>query len=353
MVAADMESEPRTWLVTGGAGFIGSSFILAAIAHNQARIINLDKLTYAARSENLASVADHPRYRFVRGDIGDAALVRGLLRATEPDVIVNLAAESHVDRSIDGPAVFVATNVLGTFVLMEAAREYHQTLPPDRQARFRFLHVSTDEVYGSLGPTGAFTERSPYAPSSPYAASKAAADHLVGASFVTYGFPIIISHASNNFGRFQFPEKLIPLIITNALRGIEIPIYGDGMQVREWLSVEDHCDALRFLIRHGAIGEHYNIGSHNQRTNLELTRTICAIIDELAPGPRPYAELIRMVADRPGHDRRYALDTAKIRALGWTPAQSFTAQLRATVAWYIDNRDFWAHVDSDARSRQL
>jgi dTDP-glucose 4,6-dehydratase len=330
-----------TWLVTGGAGFIGSCFVRQTLAEEpDIRLINLDKLTYAGNLDSLETVRDDPRHVFVQGDIGDRKLVRGLLGDYAPAALVNFAAESHVDRSIDGPADFVHTNVLGSFQLLEAARGHWQRLPAAQQQIFRFLQVSTDEVYGSLGPTGKFTETTPYAPNSPYSASKAAADHLVRAYFHTYHLPVLTTNCSNNYGPYQFPEKLIPLMICSALRGRPLPVYGDGRQVRDWLYVEDHCRAIRRVLAAGRPGEVYNIGGDSERTNLEVVRAICGLVDQMRPDlPHvPCARLIQFVPDRPGHDRRYAIDASKIRReLGWQPRVDFETGLEQTVRWYLDN----------------
>ncbi|HXF67586.1 MAG TPA: dTDP-glucose 4,6-dehydratase [Burkholderiales bacterium] len=340
----------RPILVTGGAGFIGSNFVLEWIAAEGTPVVNLDKLTYAGNLENLAALRDDPRHVFVRGDICDRALVRRLLAEHRPRAIVHFAAESHVDRSIHGPADFVQTNVIGTFSLLEEARNYWLSLQQPEKALFRFLHVSTDEVYGSLGPADpAFTETSPYAPNSPYAASKAASDHLVRAYHHTYGLPAITTNCSNNYGPYQFPEKLIPLMIVNALEGKPLPVYGDGAHVRDWLYVADHCAAVRAALARGRPGETYNIGGNSEKTNLEVVRAVCAILDEIAPDPRlsPRASLITFVRDRPGHDRRYAMDTRKIAAeLGWRPRECFDSGLRKTVRWYLEHRDWIAGVAS-------
>jgi dTDP-glucose 4,6-dehydratase len=341
----------RAILVTGGAGFIGSNFVRLAIARTAARVVVLDRLTYAGHLATLDDVAAHPRLVFVRGDIGDREAVDALLREHQPEAVVNLAAETHVDRSIDGPRAFVETNLVGTFALLEATRQYLAGRPPAARARFRFLHVSTDEVYGTLGPSGRFTEDSPYAPRSPYAASKAGADHLVRAYHETYGVPAIVTNCSNNYGPYQYPEKLIPVMILNAVAGRPLPIYGDGSNVRDWLHVEDHCEALRLVLERAAPGARYNVGADNERTNLEVVDRICAALDALQPaaanpaladrGLRSYAELKRFVADRPGHDRRYAVDAARLRAeLGWRPAREFEAGLRDTVHWYLGHRDW-------------
>lgn len=330
----------ETLLVTGGAGFIGGNFVLRAVRSNRATVVNLDALTYAGHLETLTAIASHPRHHFVHADIGDGALVRDLLERWQPSAVVNFAAESHVDRSIEGPAQFIETNVVGTLTLLEASRRYWCGLEPAAAARFRFLHVSTDEVYGSLGSSGRFDEASPYAPNSPYAASKAAADHLVRAYGRTYGLPVLTTNCSNNYGPFQFPEKLIPLVLRKACQGEPLPVYGDGGHVRDWLFVQDHCRALEIVLRSGRAGEVYNIGGDAERTNLEVVRTLCAILDEARPGSthRPHAQLITFVADRPGHDRRYAIDAGKLRReLGWRAQETFESGLRRTVYWYLSN----------------
>jgi dTDP-glucose 4,6-dehydratase len=333
-------------LVTGGAGFIGSNFILEWLAHEQSPVVNLDQLTYAGNPENLTSVAKDPRYVFVRGDINDRALVESLLRQHRPRAIMHFAAESHVDRSIHGPGDFVQTNIVGTFNLLEAARAYLSDASATDREQFRFLHVSTDEVYGSLGPDdAAFSETTAYSPNSPYSASKAASDHLVRAYHHTYGFPALITNCSNNYGPRQFPEKLIPLVTLNALAGKPLPVYGDGLNVRDWLYVTDHCEALRVVLARGRVGETYNIGGNSEKTNLDVVKTICATVDELRPEPRltPRASLITFVKDRPGHDRRYAIDAGKIHnEFGWQPRARFETGIRETVAWYLDHGD-WVH----------
>jgi dTDP-glucose 4,6-dehydratase len=337
-------------LVTGGAGFIGSAVVRALIADG-AEVINLDKLTYAGNLESLAAVAGHPRYKFVQMDICDRAGIEALLAAQKPDVIMHLAAESHVDRSIDGPAVFVQTNVMGTAVLLETALAYWRGLDGPGKARFRFHHISTDEVYGSLGPTGLFREDSPYAPNSPYSASKAGSDHLVRAWFHTYDFPAVITNCSNNYGPFHFPEKLIPLTIVRGLKGQSMPIYGKGENVRDWLYVEDHARALIAVVTRGRIGEVYNIGGSQERRNIDVVRGICELMDDILPQSafRPHAGLIQFVSDRPGHDARYAIDCSKIRTeLGWQPQENFESGLEKTVRWYLDNRDWWGRVLSGA-----
>ena len=327
-------------LVTGGAGFIGANFVLSTIAATGEAIVNLDKLTYAGNLKNLASVAGDARHEFVRGDIADRALVRRLLAERRPRAIVHFAAESHVDRSIEGPAEFIQTNVVGSFCLLEEARGYWGALSgPDREG-FRFLHISTDEVYGSLGPAEpAFKETNAYAPNSPYAASKAASDHLVRAYHHTYGLPVLTTNCSNNYGPRQYPEKLIPLLITNALAGKPLPVYGDGLNVRDWLYVLDHCDAIRAVLERGRVGETYNIGGASEKANLDVVKTLCALLDEARPRKSGrYADLVAMVKDRPGHDRRYAMDATKIeRELGWRPRESFETGMRSTVRWYLDN----------------
>ena len=335
-------------LITGGAGFIGSNFVLQWLSALEEPVVNLDKLTYAGNLRNLDSVRGDARHLFVQGDIDDAELVAQLLRTHRPRAIVNFAAESHVDRSILGPAEFVRTNIHGTFNLLEAARAYWGGLDDEAKRGFRFLQVSTDEVYGSLGADDpAFTETTAYAPNSPYAASKAAADHMVRAYHHTYGLPTLTTNCSNNYGPFQFPEKLIPLVILNALAGKAIPIYGDGLNVRDWLYVDDHCAGIRKVLEAGCPGEVYNIGGNSEKNNLEVVRTICAALDELRPAAQPYAALITYVKDRPGHDRRYAIDARKIRRdLGWQPAESFASGMRRTVKWYLDHQEWVASMTS-------
>ncbi len=342
-------------LVTGGAGFIGSNFVRQWLAEEPSCVVNLDLLTYAGNLDSLAHAAHDPRYHFVHGDICDGPLLGGLLAEYQPRAVVHFAAESHVDRSIDGPAAFVQTNVVGTFRLLEAARQYWARLAEPERSQFRFLHVSTDEVFGSLGPQGKFTETTPYAPNSPYSASKAAADHFVRAYHHTYGLPVLITNCSNNYGPFQFPEKLIPLMILNALEGKPLPVYGDGRQVRDWLYVEDHCRALRTVLAAGTPGEVYNIGGDCERTNLEVVRTICRFVDRSRPDlpHAPCTSLIRFVPDRPGHDRRYAIDTRKIRTkLGWRPRESFTSGLERTVRWYLENAEWVERVSTGKYRRQ-
>lgn len=336
-----------TVLITGGAGFIGSNFILRWMERERSALVNLDKLTYAGNLQNLAAVADDRRYEFIQGDIGDRELVRGLLDRCQPRAIVHFAAESHVDRSILGPDDFIRTNIDGTFALLETVRAYWKNLPGRQD--FRFLHVSTDEVYGSLGEDDPpFSETTPYAPNSPYAASKAASDHLVRAYHHTYGLPTLTTNCSNNYGRFQFPEKLIPLMIFNALNGKPLPVYGDGLNVRDWLYVEDHCEAIATVLKHGKPGETYNIGGWNEKKNIDIVHLICDLVDELA-GPRgaPRRNLVTFVKDRPGHDRRYAMDARKIeRELGWRPKETFETGIRKTVRWYLDNKEWVQGVNT-------
>jgi dTDP-glucose 4,6-dehydratase len=336
-------------LITGGAGFIGSNFVLDWLAQAAEPVINLDKLTYAGNLENLSAVARDPRHVFVRGDINDRPLIRRLLAEHHPRAIVHFAAESHVDRSIHGPDDFIRTNVVGTFSLLEEARGYWSELPAAKRDAFRFLHVSTDEVYGSLGPNDpAFTESTPYAPNSPYAASKAAADHLVRAYQHTYGLPAITTNCSNNYGPFQFPEKMIPLMIVNALQGKPLPVYGDGLNVRDWLYVQDHCSAIRAVLERGRVGEVYNIGGGAERKNIDVVRNVCAMLDESRPPTAgKHESLIAFVKDRPGHDRRYAMDASKIvRELDWTPTERFDTGLRKTIEWYLAHGDSVKHVTS-------
>jgi dTDP-glucose 4,6-dehydratase len=327
-------------LVTGGAGFIGSCFVRQWLAEETGRVVNLDKLTYAGNLDSLEGVLDDPRHVFVQADIADREAVDRVLAEHQPTAILHFAAESHVDRSIDDPAAFVRTNVFGTFQLLDAVRRYLAGLPVERQQAFRFLHVSTDEVFGSLGPTGLFSESSPYDPSSPYSASKAASDHFVRAYHRTYGLPVLVTNCSNNYGPCQFPEKLMPLMILNAIEGKPLPVYGDGRNVRDWLHVEDHCRALRRVLAAGRPGETYHVGGNCERTNIEVVETICRAVDELRPGlpHAPCSSLIRFVADRPGHDRRYAIDSSKLRReLDWRPQFDFDAGVRQTVAWYLDH----------------
>ena len=344
-----------TILVTGGAGFIGSNFVLQWLANEGSSVINLDKLTYAGNPANLASVASDRRYRFLQGDICDRDLVAELLKAHRPRAIVHFAAESHVDRSIHGPDDFVRTNVNGTFSLLEESRAYWAGLDDPQKIQFRFLHVSTDEVYGSLGPTDpAFSEETRYAPNSPYSASKAASDHLVRAYFHTYGLPAITTNCSNNYGPFQFPEKLTPLVILRAMSGKPIPVYGDGQNVRDWLFVGDHCEAIRSVLARGRPGETYNVGGGNEIRNIEVVQTICSVLDELRPSDpvTPHNQLITFVKDRPGHDRRYAMNAAKIQAeLGWGPRQTFESGIRTTIQWYLDH-EAWVESVTSGTYRQ-
>ncbi len=336
----------RTWLVTGGAGFIGGNFVLDAVARG-IRVINLDALTYAGNLDTLSSLDGHSGHLFVQGDIGDAALVGRLLAEHRPQAVVNFAAESHVDRSIDGPAAFVQTNVVGTLALLEQARDYWKSLPAAEREAFRFLHVSTDEVYGSLGDSGKFTETTPYAPNSPYSASKAASDHLVRAFHHTYGLPVLTTNCSNNYGPFQFPEKLIPLVIAKALAGEPLPVYGDGMNVRDWLYVGDHCAAIARVLESGRVGETYNVGGDAERPNLDVVRSICRLLDERQPlaDGRARESLIAFVADRPGHDRRYAIDASKLKdELGWAPTLTFEQGIARTVDWYLGHQAWVARV---------
>ena len=345
----------HTILVTGGAGFIGGCFVRQILSETTFQVVNLDKLTYAGNLDSLASVMNNPRHVFVQGDIGDGALLSELLKKHRVSQVVNFAAESHVDRSIDGPAEFVHTNVVGTFRLLEAARHYWQELSAAGKAEFRFLHVSTDEVYGSLGPTGFFQETTAYAPNSPYSASKAASDHFVRAYHHTYGLPTLVTNCSNNYGPYQFPEKLIPLVIANAVEGKPLPVYGDGQNVRDWLFVEDHCRAIRRVLGHGAPGEVYNIGGRCERTNLQVVHAICETVDRLRPGlpHSPCKSLITFVKDRPGHDRRYAIDCGKIqRELGWEPLQNFETGLEVTVAWYLQNTRWIERIQSGGYRRE-
>jgi dTDP-glucose 4,6-dehydratase len=352
-----------TWLVTGGAGFIGSNFVRAALETPVDRVIVLDKLTYAGRLQNLASVAEDPRYSFVRADIADRAEVAAVFREYQPTTVVNFAAESHVDRSIDGPTAFVTTNIVGTFELLEASRELLSQSGEAARREFRFLHVSTDEVYGSLGATGAFEETTPYQPNSVYSASKASADHLVRAYQQTFGIPSIITNCSNNFGPYQLPEKLIPLMILNAIEGKPLPIYGDGGNIRDWLYVGDHCEGILQVLERGQPGEKYNIGGGNERTNLEIVDALCEELEAALPasdnpalksaGVARYADLKQFVSDRPGHDRRYAINAEKIqRELGWRAKIGFEAGIRATVRWYLDNRAWCESVEADGSQRE-
>ncbi|CUR78855.1 dTDP-glucose 4,6-dehydratase [Achromobacter xylosoxidans] len=339
-------------IVTGGAGFIGSNFVLDWLAQSDEPVITLDKLTYAGNPDNLSSLKDDARHRLVHGDIGDADLVTQLLAEHKPRAVLNFAAESHVDRSIHGPGEFIQTNIVGTFHLLESVRAYWSALPDAERAAFRFLHVSTDEVYGSLSKTDpAFKETNRYEPNSPYSASKAASDHLVRAYHHTYGLPVLTTNCSNNYGPYHFPEKLIPLVIHNALAGKPLPIYGDGQQIRDWLYVQDHCSAIRRVLEAGRLGETYNIGGWNEKANLEVVHTLCALLDELSPRAdgQSYATQITFVKDRPGHDRRYAIDATRLeRELGWKPAETFETGIRKTVAWYLANPQWVANITSGA-----
>ncbi len=346
-------------IITGGAGFIGSNFVRQVLAERpRSEVLVFDKLTYAGSLENLREIEDDPRYRFERGDITERDAVRRLLAEYRPEAIVNFAAESHVDRSIDGPADFIHTNIVGTFELLEASRLFLAELGEEERQSFRFLHVSTDEVYGSLGESGVFKETTPYAPNSPYAASKASADHLVRAYHETYGLPLLLTNCSNNYGPFQFPEKLIPLMILNARAGKPLPVYGDGKNVRDWIYVGDHCEGVLEVLERGVTGEKYNLGGNSERTNLEVVERICSLLEEELPaaenpalkekGMASYGDLVTFVADRPGHDRRYAIDSGKIhRELGWRPRHDFEAGMRETVRWYLTNRDWCAAVEGD------
>ena len=341
-----------TILITGGAGFIGGNFVLDWLAQSDEAVINLDKLTYAGNPETLASLQSDPRHTLVQGDIGDSALLAGLLAQHQPRAVVNFAAESHVDRSIHGPEDFIQTNIVGTFRLLEAVRAHWTGMAPDAKAAFRFLHVSTDEVYGSLSKDApAFTEEHRYEPNSPYSASKAASDHLVRAWHHTYGLPVLTTNCSNNYGPYHFPEKLIPLMIVNALAGKPLPVYGDGLQVRDWLYVKDHCSAIRRVLAAGSSGEVYNVGGWNEKPNIEIVQTVCRLLDAMRPRAdgQSYSTQITYVKDRPGHDRRYAIDASKIeRELGWKPAETFETGIEKTIAWYLANPEWVAHVQSGA-----
>ncbi|KAA1054017.1 dTDP-glucose 4,6-dehydratase [Azospirillum argentinense] len=332
-------------VVTGGAGFIGSAVVRQLLAETDAFVVNVDKLTYAANLSSLPGAAENPRYAFEKVDICEGDALRRVFAEHRPDAVMHLAAESHVDRSIDGPGEFIQTNVVGTFRLLEAARGYWSSLSAEERAAFRFHHISTDEVFGTLGDEGFFTETTPYSPNSPYSASKASSDHLVRAWHETYGMPVVLTNCSNNYGPYHFPEKLIPLVILKGLKGEPLPVYGKGDNIRDWLYVEDHARALRLVLDKGVIGESYNIGGYNERTNLDVVRTICALLDEMAPAGGPHDRLITFVADRPGHDKRYAIDASKItRELGWKPQETFETGLRKTVAWYLENRSWWEAI---------
>lgn len=343
------------FLVTGGAGFIGSHFVRQILQEEKGiQVINLDELTYAGNLESLSDVEKDQNYRFIQGSIGDRSLIAKLLLEYNPVTIVNFAAESHVDRSIDGPEAFFETNVMGTLRMIDEVRKWYMTLPYEKQRKFRFLHVSTDEVYGTLGEDGLFTEETPYAPNSPYSASKASSDHIVRAYHHTYNLPVLTTNCSNNYGPFQFPEKLIPLIIQKALAGENLPIYGDGMQIRDWLYVEDHCRAIRRVLQEGVCGETYNIGGHNEISNIKVVETLCDLLDKFSPRKdgRSYFEQVTFVADRPGHDRRYAIDAKKIwNELGWSPQETFDTGIRKTVRWYLANKS-WSERVSSGKYRQ-
>ncbi|WP_317931776.1 dTDP-glucose 4,6-dehydratase [Halioxenophilus sp. WMMB6] len=340
-------------MVTGGAGFIGSAVVRELIQSTPHHVCNIDKLTYAGNLESVAPVASSDRYTFIQADIADKAAIDAAFASFCPDVVMNLAAESHVDRSIDGPSEFMVTNIMGTFTMLEEARAYYSGLDDDAKARFRFHHISTDEVFGTLGATGFFTEETPYAPNSPYSASKASSDHLVRAWHETYKLPTVQTNCSNNYGPYHFPEKLIPLVILNALEGKPLPVYGDGSQIRDWLYVEDHARALLKVVFEGKVGETYNIGGHNEKKNLEVVTTICEILDEVRPKSGSYKEQITFVADRPGHDQRYAIDAGKIqRDLGWQPLESFESGIRKTVLWYLENSAWCEAVTRNKYDRQ-
>jgi len=344
-------------LVTGGAGFIGSALIRLLIKEHDTTIINVDKLTYAGNLESLNEVADNPRYHFIQADICDADKIASILQQHQPDMVMHLAAESHVDRSIEGPSEFIQTNIVGTYTLLQQALNYWQQLDETARTRFRFHHISTDEVFGSLGETGYFSETTPYQPSSPYSASKASSDHLVNAWHHTYGFPIVMSNCSNNYGPYQFPEKLIPLMILKAIKGEALPVYGNGANVRDWLYVDDHVRALLKILLEGRAGESYNVGGNNEKTNLEVVQGVCSLLDELLPESShcPHYSLVNFVEDRPGHDLRYAIDASKIAdELDWQPQESFESGLRKTVEWYLNNTDWWQHVlDGSYRGERL
>ncbi|MEM6554353.1 MAG: dTDP-glucose 4,6-dehydratase [Pseudomonadota bacterium] len=340
-------------MVTGGAGFIGSAVVRYLISETDADVVVVDKLTYAANLSSLKSVSDSPRFRLIQEDIVDFEMMRQVFRSERPHFVMHLAAESHVDRSISGSRAFVETNILGTYNLLEATREYCDQVSDDIKSKFRFLHVSTDEVYGSLGADGLFEETTPYDPSSPYSASKASSDHLVKAWHRTYGLPLIVSNCSNNYGPFQFPEKLIPLIILNALDGKTLPVYGDGSNVRDWLHVEDHARALCLILKNGRLGETYNVGGKNERTNLQVVEAICDILDELRPVGSPRRNLIEFVTDRPGHDHRYAIDATKLETeLGWSAIETFDTGLKKSIKWYLENEDWWAPIRQNQYSGQ-
>lgn len=337
----------KTIIITGGAGFIGSALVRYLLKTSDFSVINIDKLTYAGNLESLAEVESNPKHRFIQADICDAAKMAEVIAETQPDAIMHLAAESHVDRSIDGPAEFVQTNLVGTYTLLEEARKYWSGLESDKKQAFRFHHISTDEVYGTLGETGLFTETTAYQPNSPYSATKAGSDHLVRAWHHTYGLPVVMTNCSNNYGPYQFPEKLIPLMINNALLGKPLPVYGNGQNIRDWLYVDDHVEALRLVLEKGQVGESYNIGGFNEHTNLDVVNKLCEILDELLPESqhKPHKDLVEFVTDRPGHDQRYAIDASKIQQeLGWKPRETFESGLRKTVQWYLENREWNQHI---------
>jgi len=348
------KNEYSSLLVTGGAGFIGSALVRKLITDTETVVINFDRLTYAGNLESLNGALKHPRHIFEQGDICDRESIDRVLKKYKPDAIMHLAAESHVDRSIDGPSEFIRTNIIGTYNLLEVARAYWSELDTPRKENFRFHHVSTDEVYGDLALTEpAFTEKTSYDPSSPYSASKASSDHLVRAWYKTYGLPILITNCSNNYGPYQFPEKLVPLVILNAIEGKNLPIYGDGLQVRDWLYVKDHADALRTVLETGEVGETYNIGGNNEKTNIQVVKALCSILDEIRPSSKPYRSLITYVIDRPGHDKRYAINSNKIsHDLDWSPQETFETGIRKTVEWYLDNNDWWSRVLDGSYQRE-
>lgn len=345
----------KTLLITGGAGFIGSALIRHLIRQTDYAVVNIDKLTYAGNLESLSEIEAHPNYDFIQADICDAAKMAEVFSEYQPTGIMHLAAESHVDRSIDGPAEFVQTNLVGTYTMLEAARNYWSALQPDQKKAFRFHHISTDEVYGSLGENGLFTETTAYQPNSPYSATKAGSDHLVRAWHHTYGLPVVLTNCSNNYGPYQFPEKLIPLMINNALAGKALPVYGNGQNIRDWLYVDDHVEALQLVLEKGKLGESYNIGGFNEHTNLDVVYTLCEILDDLLPDSdyKPHKDLIHFVTDRPGHDLRYAIDATKIqKELGWQPRETFESGLRKTVEWYLDNRSWNQHIIDGSYQQQ-
>ncbi len=355
MISASLRGEALKIIVTGGAGFIGSAVIRQYINETDYEVINLDVLTYAGNLESLSEVENNPRYHFEQVDIRNIDEIERVFKQYEPDAIMHLAAESHVDRSIDGPAEFILTNIVGTYNLLDVSRKYRDSLDGSKKECFRFHHVSTDEVYGDLDTTGFFTEETPYDPSSPYSASKASSDHLVRSWFRTYGLPVVVTNCSNNYGAYQFPEKLIPLVILNALEGKSLPVYGNGEQIRDWLHVDDHARALRLVLEQGKTGETYNIGGHNEKTNLEVVKTICALLDKLVPGSPhiPHEKLITYVKDRPGHDLRYAIDADKIaKDLGWLPEETFASGIEKTVKWYLDNSEWCSHVQDGSYQRE-